>query len=166
MLHPSRTIKHKSLLLGLNGSQLSTKAAPQYDIKRSSFEHVQAFSQPIANSQAKVGVAENLMSIRDTIANTGILIHDLMNEKLNEKAEMEKMVKRQLKVEEEQLVEAAQIYGENYKNLTNMGRGTTMKSVQRLLLQWYEPLIAILNKEIEEIRAGKYGTDRNVSITS
>jgi DNA-directed RNA polymerase len=71
------------------------------------------------------------------------------------------MLKRQLKIEEEQLLEAASMYHDTFNNLSKMGKGTSMKSAQRLLLQWYEPMMALLFKEIEEIESGKFSADRN-----
>jgi len=68
------------------------------------------------------------------------------------------MIKRQLKIEEAQLLEASDLYQETFKNLAKMGRGTAMKSAQKLMLQWYEPLVVALKKEILAIRAGELGT--------
>jgi hypothetical protein len=70
---------------------------------------------------------------------------------------------RQVKIEEGQLVEAAQQYSDAFQSMAKMNRGASLKSAQRLLLQWYEPLVAALNKEFDEIAAGLFKEDRNVS---
>jgi hypothetical protein len=73
------------------------------------------------------------------------------------------MFERQIKIEEGQLQEAAEQYSEAFKSMAKMNRGASLKSAQRLLLQWYEPLVAALNKEFDEIAAGLFKEDRNVS---
>jgi len=73
------------------------------------------------------------------------------------------MIKRQLKIEEAQLLEASDLYQETFKNLAKMGRGTAMKSAQKLMLQWYEPLVVALKKEIMAIRAGELTSSSHVS---
>lgn len=74
------------------------------------------------------------------------------------------MIKRQLKIEEAQLLEASDLYQETFKNLAKMGRGTAMKSAQKLMLQWYEPLVVSLKKEIQAIRAGELRDASHVSL--
>lgn len=69
--------------------------------------------------------------------------------------EVDVLTKRQLKIEEEQLHEASIQYQDTLKELTKMGRGTTMKAAQRLVLQWYEPLIAALKLECDNILKSK-----------
>jgi hypothetical protein len=71
---------------------------------------------------------------------------------------------RQVKIEEGQLVEAAQQYSDAFQSMAKMNRGASLKSAQRLLLQWYEPLVAALNKEFDEIAGGLFKEDRNVRI--
>lgn len=73
------------------------------------------------------------------------------------------LLERQRKVEGEQLEEAVKVYSENFDHMTKMGRGTHMKNTQRLLLGWYEPLVAAIYKEFESIAMGEKGIDRQVS---
>lgn len=76
--------------------------------------------------------------------------HELLNE-------------RQEIIEREQISEAVQKYTTTYNNLTRIGKGTSMKHVQRILLGWYDPLVDDLTNEIAEIRSGSFSKDRNVS---
>jgi len=78
------------------------------------------------------------------------------------RAKQDELMAQQLKNEEEQLEEASKIYKEAFENLAKMGRGATMKSAQRLLLEWYEPLVNALNKECDEIHSGIHLPDRRV----
>ena len=73
------------------------------------------------------------------------------------------LMKRQLLVEEERLSEAVSSYTANFSNLMRMGRGTSVKSVKRQMLGWYEPLMANINQEIALIKAGEEAVDRRVS---
>lgn len=70
------------------------------------------------------------------------------------------LLQRQLFVEEERLSEAVSSYQETFRNLINMGRGTSMKSIQRTLLQWYEPLLNLITNEIADIEKCVSGEDR------
>lgn len=72
------------------------------------------------------------------------------------------MMKRQLKIEEDQLLEASKLYQETFNNLAKMGRGTTLKAAQKLLLQWYDPLIATLKADLEAITRGEFKDQNNV----
>jgi hypothetical protein len=55
---------------------------------------------------------------------------------------------RQLLMEEEQQSDAVTAYTESLKELINMGRGTGLKYVQRILLKWYEPFTQEIADEI------------------
>lgn len=72
------------------------------------------------------------------------------------------MMKRQLKIEEVQLLEASEAYQETFSNLAKMERGTTLKAAQKLLLQWYDPLIAALKEDLEAITRGEFKDQNNV----
>jgi len=72
------------------------------------------------------------------------------------------MMKRQLKIEEDQLREASELYQETFNSLAKMGRGTTLKAAQKLLLQWYDPLIAALKADLEAITRGEFKDQNNV----
>lgn len=74
------------------------------------------------------------------------------------------MMKRQLKIEEGQLLEASEGYQETFNSLAKMGRGTTLKAAQKLLLQWYDPLIAALKTDLEAIGRGEFKDQSNVSV--
>lgn len=54
---------------------------------------------------------------------------------------------RQLKIEEEQVKDAALNYAETLKNIMELGKGSGLKYVQRIALKWYEPLNAAIEKE-------------------
>lgn len=88
-----------------------------------------------------------------------------LEERKEDSLEFNVLLKRQLKIEEEQLVEASALYQETFANLAKMGKGSSMKSAQKLLLQWYEPLVAALRKEFDDIAKGTVSDKRNVSST-
>jgi DNA-directed RNA polymerase len=69
---------------------------------------------------------------------------------------------RQLKIEEEQMQDAVNEYTASLKQLMDMGKGTNMKFIQRMLLQWYEPLTVSIQDEIKAVQLRKPGKDRSV----
>lgn len=69
---------------------------------------------------------------------------------------------RQLKIEEEQMQDAVNEYTASLKQLMDMGKGTNMKYIQRMLLQWYEPLTVAIQDEIKAVQLRKPGKDRSV----
>jgi len=69
---------------------------------------------------------------------------------------------RQLKVEEEQMADAAHNYNETLKNIMELGRGTGLKHVQRIILRWYEPLNAAIEREKKLILNKVSGKDRRM----
>lgn len=69
---------------------------------------------------------------------------------------------RQIKLEEEQHLEAMYAYLESVKQLVGMGRGTSMKFVQRVLLSWFDPLHEAILSEIEKVKSKEKGIDRSV----
>lgn len=69
---------------------------------------------------------------------------------------------RQLFIEGEQLSEAVNGYANIVNNLLKMGRGTGLKTVQRTLLNMYEPLSKAIAQEITAIETGVMSKDRLV----
>jgi DNA-directed RNA polymerase len=69
---------------------------------------------------------------------------------------------RQIHIEEEQMQDAVNTYTESLKTLMDMGRGTTLNYIQKILLEWYEPLSVALTEEIKDIQMKKPGNDRSV----
>jgi DNA-directed RNA polymerase len=71
------------------------------------------------------------------------------------------LYERQLQIEEEQRSAALSRQAEMFANLKQLGKGTSVKRVQRNLVNWYEPLQAALNEEIRLIESGVSGEDRS-----
>ncbi|KAJ1408558.1 hypothetical protein B484DRAFT_469020, partial [Ochromonadaceae sp. CCMP2298] len=151
-----------------SNTHLSTSAA-QVDSSTEA-QHLYTTTDHLPAKVAVDGLSDNgnaFAHIRKDLMKTfsRIIEQKMKNEEMpsyeNIAAESESMLKRQLKIEEEQLLEAASMYHDTFNNLSKMGKGTSMKSAQRLLLQWYEPMMALLFKEIEEIESGKFSADRN-----
>ena len=69
---------------------------------------------------------------------------------------------RQLKIEEEQMADAVNEYTTSLKQLMDMGKGTNMKFIQRMLLEWYEPLTVAIQDEVKAIQLRKPGMDRSM----
>ena len=69
---------------------------------------------------------------------------------------------RQLKNEEEQMNDAVNNYNTNLQLLMSMGKGTNMKSVEKVLLSMYEPLTVALGDEIKAIQMKVPNPDRTV----
>lgn len=69
---------------------------------------------------------------------------------------------RQLKIEEEQMQDAVNEYTASLKQLMDMGKGTNMKYIQRMLLQWYEPLTVAIQDEIKAVQLREPAKDRSV----
>lgn len=67
---------------------------------------------------------------------------------------------RQLKIEEEQMADAAQNYAEALKNIMELGKGSGLKFVQRIALKWYEPLNAAIEHEKKQILKKQPAADR------
>jgi hypothetical protein len=72
------------------------------------------------------------------------------------------LLKRQKQVEETQLQKAFEDYQKVFQELRGMSRVTTMQRVKRMLLEWFEPLVAAIKKEREEIHSFPNHADRNV----
>ena len=72
------------------------------------------------------------------------------------------LLTRQIDIEEQQQNAAVIHYNESLKQLINMGKGTGLKYVQRVLLKWYEPLTRVLDAEISLIETRVVGPDRTV----
>jgi len=67
---------------------------------------------------------------------------------------------RQLKIEEEQLQDAAHNYISSLKNIMELGRGTGMKHVQKIVLKWYEPLHSAIEREKKLVLSSVSAKDR------
>eukprot|EP00596_Hydrurales_sp_CCMP1899_P000357 CAMPEP_0119048724 /NCGR_PEP_ID=MMETSP1177-20130426/60699_1 /TAXON_ID=2985 /ORGANISM="Ochromonas sp, Strain CCMP1899" /LENGTH=975 /DNA_ID=CAMNT_0007025033 /DNA_START=116 /DNA_END=3043 /DNA_ORIENTATION=+ len=67
---------------------------------------------------------------------------------------------RQLNIEEEQQSDAVSEYLESLKQLISIGRGTSLKYVQRILLRWYTPLTQEIEEEVRLIEQKVAGLDR------
>jgi hypothetical protein len=74
------------------------------------------------------------------------------------------LLQKQLAMEDEQLHEASQLYQNKIDSLSKIGKATTLKSVQTQLIDWYEPLVYEIQKEIEAVKTGIPGPDRKVLI--
>lgn len=57
---------------------------------------------------------------------------------------------------------AVKEYTDMVQQLVKMGRGTSLKNVQAVLLNMYEPMVKAITEEIEKVNAGLPGTDRRV----
>jgi len=69
---------------------------------------------------------------------------------------------RQIRIEEEQMQEAVQSYTKTLNQMLEMGRGTGLKYIQRILLKWYEPFTQVLVKEIGMIKSKTHAQDRQI----
>lgn len=132
-------------------------------------QHVEHFKPSASQQNILHQVNENSPAFKDIIGNLQTTFGQLSQQKNTEQAtanvaDEKLLMNRQLQIEKQQLAEAAEEYLETFKNITNMNRGTTLKGTQKLLLQWYEPLVAALEKEFKDTAAGKYAEDRVVSI--
>lgn len=66
----------------------------------------------------------------------------------------------QIKMEEEQHSDAVLTFDKYTKQLMNMGKGTGLKFIQKIMLSWYEPLTQEIEKEIQLIQNKAPGKDR------
>lgn len=73
------------------------------------------------------------------------------------------IVERQIEIEEKQHSAAVNEQAEMISSLRQLGKGTSIKRVQRSLVKWYEPLTAALTEEIELVENSVPGGDRTVS---
>ena len=69
---------------------------------------------------------------------------------------------RQIHIEEEQMQDAVNTYTESLKTLMDMGRGTSLNYIQKILLEWYDPLSVAITEEIKHVQMKTPGADRNV----
>lgn len=72
------------------------------------------------------------------------------------------LIERQIEIEEQQHSAAVNEQAEMISSLRQLGKGTSVKRVQRSLVKWYEPLTAALTEEIEMIEKSVPGGDRTV----
>jgi DNA-directed RNA polymerase, mitochondrial len=75
---------------------------------------------------------------------------------------LDALYKRQFDIEKRQLNLANIGAIKNMVTLTSMGRGATAKPVQKTILSWYEPLVQALGQELNRIKEGKGGQNRDV----
>lgn len=88
---------------------------------------------------------------------------DLTSIKTNHSKPKQEMTlyERQLQIEEEQRSAALNRQAEMFANLKQLGKGTSVKRVQRNLVNWYEPLTVALADELRMIESGISGEDRS-----
>jgi DNA-directed RNA polymerase len=67
---------------------------------------------------------------------------------------------RQLNIEEEQQSDAVSEYLESLKQMISIGKGTSLKYIQRILLRWYTPLTQEIEEEVRLIEQKVAGNDR------
>mmetsp|Transcript_21467 Transcript_21467/g.31136 ORF Transcript_21467/g.31136 Transcript_21467/m.31136 type:complete len:959 (+) Transcript_21467:110-2986(+) len=72
------------------------------------------------------------------------------------------LYQRQLEIEKQQRADTTVEAIESVKSLIKMGKAANLKSVQRVVLSWYEPLNSALTKEMELVRSNELSQDRNV----
>jgi DNA-directed RNA polymerase len=75
-------------------------------------------------------------------------------------AEKDGLYLKQLTIEEEQQSDAVSEYLESLQQLISMGRGTSLKYVQKILLRWYRPLTQEIEEEVRLIEEKVAGIDR------
>jgi DNA-directed RNA polymerase len=68
---------------------------------------------------------------------------------------------RQIRMEEEQFNEAADLYSKQVQQLMKIGKGTGFKFVQRVLIDWFEPMVEVIENEVARILNKEYGVDRS-----
>lgn len=73
------------------------------------------------------------------------------------------LYQRQIALEERQRTRAEIEHREQISQLKMIGRGTSIKSIQRNILSWYEPLTKVLIQERQDILQGVKAEDRIVS---
>ncbi len=76
------------------------------------------------------------------------------------------MLERQIKIEEDQRIQALKEQDEIAASMKTLKKETSLRSVQNSLIEWYEPLIRKLQDEIQDIQNGVGGEDRSVRIIS
>lgn len=74
------------------------------------------------------------------------------------------LLERQIKIEEDQRLQAIKEHDDIISNLKQIGRGTSLKSIQSSFIDWYEPLAKYLQEEMISIKNGVPGEDRSVRI--
>lgn len=103
-----------------------------------------AESQPAKNVKVR---SENFENIKAELVKTFKTLLDTRKSPKNTTRYSE-MYQRQLALEEEQFDLAVQDYVDIQSGLMAMGRGTSLKSVQKTMVSWYEPLCALIEKEV------------------
>jgi hypothetical protein len=80
-----------------------------------------------------------------------------------EKARQQTAYDRQIRIENEQFLKASAEREKLIDSLQGIGQGTSMHSVQRSLVRWYEPVVKSLRDEVKKIEKRETGVDRSVS---
>ena len=100
-------------------------------------------------SKSKLPSNDNFANIKAELVKTFKTLLDLRkNPTTRTSARHNDMFQRQLALEEEQFDLAVQDYVDIQSGLMAMGRGTSMKSVQKTMVSWYEPLCTLIEKEV------------------
>lgn len=76
-------------------------------------------------------------------------------------AENEGLHIRQIRMEDEQQAKAVAEYTQTLKDLVSLGKGTSLKYIQRLLLKWYVPFVHEIEAEVGLIENRESGKDRS-----
>ena len=74
-----------------------------------------------------------------------------INDRKTEDTKLNDLFQRQLDLEQEVSHSTAVQSITNILKLTEMGKSANLKSVQRVLLEWYEPFVACLDEKVEAI---------------
>ena len=87
---------------------------------------------------------------RDLLLDSGNTASDTL---INDDVKLKELYKRQLDLEQELRHSTAVNSIKNILKLQEMGKSANLKSVQKILLEWYEPLVVCLDEKVEA-----YGT--------
>jgi DNA-directed RNA polymerase len=79
---------------------------------------------------------------------------------LNKSKDEMTLYERQVQLEELQHSDAVNRQAEIYSNLKHLGKGTSVKKVQRSMVVWYEALTKALEEELQLIKRGSLAPDR------
>ena len=94
----------------------------------------------------------------DAVSSTALVAAEREREALERHA----LYERQLELEEETLEAACADYEAMIEDLLSLGKGAELKPVQRLMAQWYEPLVARITAERKATLDGDKGGDLRI----
>lgn len=131
--------------------------------------HFSAYGNRIEHGQLNTSIVHktdisNIKLSTDVLLTNGSDLQDSMHVESTSKSFNESeisLVERQLKLEEEVRMQALQDHSKVLEDLMGMGRGTGLKIVQRMFLEWYEPFVDEIKEEIKLIKAHNYENGRN-----